>query len=350
MGLKTIFFCGHQSPYGLAHLKPVLEEFNVLAIVIATDERWILFRKNISGESYNTIGRFLKFKRDILTLTKKIRSFIKDILSLNRSPSLESICSNRHIPVLPIFDINEDAFIEKVKQYRPDLILSAAYPQIFSKKVLSVPERGAINFHPSLLPRCRGAHPHFWSIATGEKLGGITAHVMTENIDDGDIIAQIKFPIDHYYYEELYQKIISETPFLIKQVRLFYENINRKPISQDSKNATYYKNDREIHKRIFWDIMSSETIHNLIRTEQAFCFFREEKVGIKHADIIKENRNMTNNVKAENGTIVDINEDSVVVAVTNNYLAIHKLYARGKELSFDRWVSRNRVCIGEKFS
>ena len=350
MALKTIFFCGHQSRYGLAHLKPVLDEFNVLALVAATDERWVIFRKQLSGESYNYIGKFSKFKRDIITHTNKIRSFTKNIFSLNRSSSLDSICSNRNIPILPIFDINEEAFIEKMKQYGPDLILSAAYPQIFSKKLLSIPEQGAINFHPSLLPRCRGAHPHFWSIATGERLGGITAHYMTEDIDDGDIIAQIKFPIDHYYYEELYQKIINETPFLIKQVRLFYEDINRKPISQDSKNATYYKNDREIHKRIFWDIMSGETIHNLIRTEQAFCFFRRRKVGIKHADILKENRNMTNNVKAENGTIVDINERCVVVAVTNSYLTIQRLSVRGKDQSFNDWVSRKRVCIGEKFS
>ena len=350
MALKTIFFCGHQSRYGLAHLKPVLEGFNVLAVVIATDERWGIFRNRISGESYNTIGKFSIFMRAIITHTNKIRSFTKNIFSPNRSSSLESICSHRHIPVLRIFDINEDAFIEKMKKYGPDLILSAAYPQIFSKKVLSIPEHGAINCHPSLLPRCRGAHPHFWSIATGEKLGGITAHYMTENIDDGDIVAQISFPIGHYYYEELYKKIIDETPFLVRQVRLFYENMEGKPTIQDSKNATYYKNDREIHRRIFWEIMSSQAIHNLIRTERAFCFFRGERVRIKRADVIAENRNMTNSVRVENGTIVDINESSVVVAVTNNYLAIHTLSVRGKDLSFDRWVSRNRVYIGEKFS
>lgn len=350
MALKTIFFCGHQSRYGLAHLKPVLDEFNVLAVVIATDERWIIFRKKLSGESYNHLGKFSKFNKNIITHTRKIWTFTKHIFSLHRSSSLDSVCSNRNIPILRIFDINEEAFIEKMRRYGPELILSAAYPQIFSKKVLSIPERGVINFHPSLLPRCRGAHPHFWSIAIGEKFGGITAHYMTENIDDGDIIAQIKFRIDHYYYEELYQKIIGETPLLIKQVRLFYENMERKPISQDSKHATYYKNDREIHRRIFWDIMSSQGIHDLIRTEQAFCFFRGKKVGIKHADIIMENRNMTNNLKVENGTIVDINEGSVAVAVTNNYLAIHTLSVGGKDLSFDRWVSRNRVCIGEKFS
>lgn len=73
-------------------------------------------------------------------------------------------------------------------------------------------------------------------------------------------------------------------------------------------------------------------------------------MSIKHADIVKENRNMTNNIKVENGTIVDINESSVVVAVNDSYLAIHILSEGGKELSFDRWVSRNKVFIGEKFN
>jgi hypothetical protein len=49
MALKTIFLCGHQSRFGLAHLKPVLEEFNVLAVVIAT-EKMAIFRNKLSGE------------------------------------------------------------------------------------------------------------------------------------------------------------------------------------------------------------------------------------------------------------------------------------------------------------
>ena len=350
MALKTIFLCGHQSRFGLAHLKPVLEEFNVLAVVIATDERWAIFRNKLSGESYDTQGKLSKCKTRIITQARQIRLFGKRLFSCNPSPSLDRICSNRNIPILRIYDIKEEAFIEKMKGYGPELMLSAAYPQIFPKTLLSIPERGVINFHPSLLPRCRGAHPHFWSIATGEKLGGVSAHYMTENIDDGDIVAQIEFPIDHYYYEELYQKIVDETPSLVRQVRLFYENPDNKPVSQDSRKATYYKNEREIHRRIFWDIMASRTIHNLIRTEQAFCFFRNKKVRIKRADIMTENRNMTNNVRVENGTIVDINESGVVVAVTANYLAIHTLSMRGEDLSFDRWVSRNKVCIGEKFN
>jgi len=343
MALKTVFFCGHKSRYGQTHLEPILDEFQVAAVVFANDERWAIFEEKLSGKSNEE-------ERTINKLRKRIITNVKKMVSLNKPPSIEKVCRERKIPVLHIFDINEGMFIRKIREYKPDIILCAAYPQIFSKALISVPERGAINFHPSLLPRCRGAHPHFWSLATGEKLGGITAHFMTENIDAGDIIAQREFPIDHYYYGELYNKILDETPSLVNQVRLFLEDGKKHATKQDSTNATYFKNDREIHRRIFWSIMPGQVVYNLIRTEQAFCFFRERKVIVKRAGLIRENRNITNQIKVETGTIIDINESGIVIATTNAYLVIYALSEGGKDFNFHEWAIRNRVLIGEKLS
>ena len=50
---KAIFFCGDRSPYGLAHLEPVLDSFEVIAVVVADTERWARFRKALSGEEEN---------------------------------------------------------------------------------------------------------------------------------------------------------------------------------------------------------------------------------------------------------------------------------------------------------
>jgi len=97
-----------------------------------------------------------------------------------------------------VFDVNDAALYQELKKEKYDLFICAAYPQILSKNLLEIPERGVINFHPSVLPRCRGAHPHYWALSEGERFGGITAHFMTEKIDDGDIIAQTKFPISQY--------------------------------------------------------------------------------------------------------------------------------------------------------
>ena len=89
-------------------------------------------------------------------------------------------------------------------------------------------------------------------LTQGEEIGGVTAHFMTEKIDNGDIIAQIKFPILKYNYSKLCDKIVSETPNIVKKVEDFFFSNNRVPVPQDTKHATYYRENRKIHQRIFW--------------------------------------------------------------------------------------------------
>ena len=49
--ISAIFFCGDKSRYGAAHISPVLEEFDVKAIVLADDERWQQFRRSLHGRT-----------------------------------------------------------------------------------------------------------------------------------------------------------------------------------------------------------------------------------------------------------------------------------------------------------
>ncbi|HSV23649.1 MAG TPA: formyltransferase family protein [Xanthobacteraceae bacterium] len=53
----------------------------------------------------------------------------------------------------------------------------------------------AINLHPSMLPRNRGASPFFWSIRNGDRDSGVTAHLLSERLDAGDIYLQQSVPI-----------------------------------------------------------------------------------------------------------------------------------------------------------
>lgn len=73
---------------------------------------------------------------------------------------------------------------------RFDYLLSINYLFILEEDIL---ERAhvAVNFHGSLLPKYRGRTPHVWAIINGEKECGITAHLMSAECDDGDIVKQI---------------------------------------------------------------------------------------------------------------------------------------------------------------
>ena len=72
----------------------------------------------------------------------------------------------------------------------------ADYGALLKPVLLAVPRLGAINVHPSLLPKYRGAAPIPWAIANGETETGVTVQFMSERMDAGDIILAEREPID----------------------------------------------------------------------------------------------------------------------------------------------------------
>jgi methionyl-tRNA formyltransferase len=86
--------------------------------------------------------------------------------------------------------INTPEGLEQLRGMRPDLLVVAAYGQILSKDVLSVPTQGTINVHASLLPKYRGAAPVAYAILGSETQTGVTIIKVTPGLDSGDMILQ----------------------------------------------------------------------------------------------------------------------------------------------------------------
>ena len=86
--------------------------------------------------------------------------------------------------------INDESNLQKIKQLEPELIIAIRYAEILKKSVLSVPNKGVINIHPSLLPKYGGLTPVFHAMNHNEKDIGYTIHFMDESIDSGRIVKQ----------------------------------------------------------------------------------------------------------------------------------------------------------------
>lgn len=100
------------------------------------------------------------------------------------------------LPVFQPLNINApESIVQLREQFQPDIFVVAAYGQILSKDVLSLPVRGGINVHSSLLPRYRGAAPIAWAIYHGEVETGVTIIRMTPRMDAGEMLAQVVEPI-----------------------------------------------------------------------------------------------------------------------------------------------------------
>lgn len=85
--------------------------------------------------------------------------------------------------------------VEYLRQYRPDMIVVAAFGQILPTEILEMPRYGCINVHASLLPKYRGAAPIQWVVINGDAVSGVTIQRMAEGIDTGDMIAKVEIPL-----------------------------------------------------------------------------------------------------------------------------------------------------------
>src|SRR5207237_1795003 len=103
---------------------------------------------------------------------------------------MKQIALDHGVPVFQPESVNTPEGVAKLQEFRPDLLVVAAYGQILANDVLAVAPLGGINVHASLLPKYRGAAPINWAIYHGETQTGVTIIRMSIALDAGDILAQ----------------------------------------------------------------------------------------------------------------------------------------------------------------
>jgi len=97
---------------------------------------------------------------------------------------------------------HETAFLAAIDAHAPEYVVLARYMRVLSAAAIArYPDR-IVNIHHSFLPAFAGASPYRQAFARGVKLIGATAHFVTEELDDGPIIAQDVTPVDHAFTPE----------------------------------------------------------------------------------------------------------------------------------------------------
>lgn len=87
-------------------------------------------------------------------------------------------------------DPNHPDAIAALERVEPDILLLACLPHVVSRATRRTARLGALNLHPSALPRFRGPNPVFWQLRAGIARAGVTVHVATDNVDAGPIVVQ----------------------------------------------------------------------------------------------------------------------------------------------------------------
>ena len=256
------------------------------------------------------------------TLEKIILNFkVLFVLTDSNSQGILSLCKDNEIPYFKGNPRNSIGY-NFIKKFEVDIIFSINYLFLIEKDIIQHSKQLTFNIHGSLLPKYRGRTPHVWSIINNEKDAGITAHVIDEGCDTGDIISQIKIPINKIDTgADVLNKFKLEYYNLILDVFKKLNSGKLELIKQDEKLATYFGKRTPEDGRINWN-WQKERIRNWVRAQSypypgAFTFFNGQKVTI---DKVEESY-LGFNYNIINGTILEV-KPNLIIKTQNGALII----------------------------
>ena len=105
------------------------------------------------------------------------------------------VCREHGIPVHMVDTIKNDESFEIIRDARPDLMVVLGWSEILPDRLLDIPTIGTIGAHAALLPHNRGSAPINWALIHGETVTGNTLMWLSRDVDAGEIIDQMSFPI-----------------------------------------------------------------------------------------------------------------------------------------------------------
>ena len=179
--------------------------------------------------------------------------------------SVRALAEQHRIQVIAPRDVNAPAVVEQVRALEPDFLFSAMFRQLLKSDLLALPRRGALNLHPSLLPRFRGRSPINWVLVEGETETGVTLHYMVEKADRGDIVAQRRIAIaEDDTALTLHHKATAQARLLLREAYPLLASGRAPRIVQDQAQASYYGGRTPADGEIDWR-RPARRIYDLIR-------------------------------------------------------------------------------------
>lgn len=240
--------------------------------------------------------------------------------------------------ILPVYVVSNDedvlAIAEQIADadlslYHDELLLFAGYKPIVPKEVLD--NNSCINIHYSLLPQYRGLHSTVWAILNDEDYLGATIHLMSEFIDDGDILYQYRVANDRIstsrQYMEMFNNKISEV--VADVLRRFIDG-SLIPQKQDKARASWVgkRNEKDCmidftkpiayQKAFFRALVSPYPLPYIIHKEQKYVV---TKVSFHPSP-----------VQTHIGRILNIDNEGIWAKIADGYMILQELRNENNEI------------------
>lgn len=253
------------------------------------------------------------------------------------------------IPVLQPAKIREQAFLDQIRGFAPDLGVVVAFGRILPDALIRIPRLGMINVHASILPRYRGAAPIQRAVIAGDPETGVTIMRIETELDAGATFAVRVVPIPP---DATSGQMESKLAILGAQLLLpVVDGLNAGTAvetPQDHLRATFAPKISKEEGPIDWN-QPAAVIHNRVRGLQpwplASTTLNGRRLVLRRSGVGPPSESMSP------GTVARAHGDEIVVACgEGTSLQIFEIQPEGKRTMTTReFVAGRGVTVGDRF-
>lgn len=237
----------------------------------------------------------------------------------------------RGLAVLQPARLKDEAFLQELRNLKPDLGVVAAYGKILTDEVLSIPRFGLINVHASLLPKYRGAAPIHRAVMAGEESTGVTIMRIVKALDAGPMLSSVSRAIGPDDTSIDVERALADlgARALVESVDAISAGTARETPQQDDR-STYAPRLEKSDGIVDWS-RSAVDIHNQIRGlypwPHAFSEIGGERIILLRSRV--ESEDMPSADRAP-GSVVQAQGDVLTVQTGNGLLRLLELQREGR--------------------
>ncbi len=258
------------------------------------------------------------------------------------TPPVVKVTAQEHnLPIYQPIRLREEAVVRELLAIECDYIAVAAYGQILPREILD--HAPCINLHASTLPQYRGASPIQQTLLNGDEETGVTAMLMKEGLDTGDILKIEKTQVvDDEMLESLFHRLTQVATALTIDVVKNFDSYT--PVLQDEAKATHCKKITKAD-----GLIGFENAQMLFNKYRAFTpwpsIYLKSKLKLKK--IALEERESSN----EAGKILNIDKESIVVGCQKGSIRIFRVQPESKkEMDVLAYINGKRLSIADYLS
>jgi methionyl-tRNA formyltransferase len=179
---------------------------------------------------------------------------------------LDDFASRHNTPLHKFRNMNDPDAVERLRAADLDWLYVIGWSQMAKSEVLSIPRRGVVGIHPTLLPVGRGRASIPWAIIKGLKETGVTMFQLDEGVDTGPILGQVRIPVeDDETSTTLYEKVVASHRTLVRQTYPQIADGTIEPIPQDEERATVWPGRKPADGLLDPEVMDAEHVDRHVR-------------------------------------------------------------------------------------